>query len=78
MKNVLIADDHQLLIDDLVMLTERDEFVYHEIIAHLPSLLHHDPKKVVVIGGGDGGTVRELVRHPTIESIVLCEIDELH
>lgn len=66
-----------LLIDGLVMITENDEFVYHEMIAHIPALLHQDPKRVVVIGGGDGGTVRELLKHPEIEKVTLCEIDEV-
>jgi len=66
-----------LLIDGLVMITDKDEFVYHELIAHIPALQHPDPKHVVVIGGGDGGTVRELLKHPGIEKITLCEIDAL-
>lgn len=66
-----------LLIDDLVMITENDEFVYHELISHIPALLHKKPSRVVVIGGGDGGTVREMLRHPEIENITLCEIDSL-
>ena len=65
-----------LLIDGLVMITESDEFVYHECIAHIPALAHSNPRKVVVIGGGDGGTVRELLKHPSIEEITLCEIDD--
>lgn len=64
-----------MLLDGCIMLTERDEFVYHEMISHVPVCHHLDPKKVLVIGGGDGGTVRELVRHQSIEQIVLCEID---
>lgn len=66
-----------LLIDGLVMVTDVDEFVYHELIAHIPALLHKNPKNAVVIGGGDGGTVRELLKHPSIEKITLCEIDEV-
>lgn len=66
-----------MLIDGLVMLTDRDEFVYHEMIAHIPMLLHPKPCRAVVIGGGDGGTVRELLRHSEIEKIDLCEIDSL-
>ena len=66
-----------LLIDGLVMVTDLDEFVYHEMIAHVPALLHPCPKNVVVIGGGDGGTVRELLKHPEVEKITLCEIDGL-
>lgn len=64
-----------MLIDGLVMVTDKDEFVYHEMIAHVPALLHPKAKRAVVIGGGDGGTVRELLKHPGLEEIVLCEID---
>lgn len=65
-----------LLLDKIVMTTERDEFIYHEVITHIPVLSHPSPKKVLVIGGGDGGTVREVARHPYINQIDLCEIDE--
>lgn len=64
-----------LLLDGCVMTTEKDEFVYHEMIAHVPMIAHPNPKHVLVIGGGDGGTVRELVKHPELDSVVLCEID---
>jgi spermidine synthase len=78
-QQLTIVDTHEygrmMLLDGRVMITERDEFVYHEIIAHLPVVLHPDPKRVLVIGGGDGGTVRELARHEMIQKIVLCEID---
>lgn len=66
-----------LLLDGLVMTTEADEFVYHEHIAHIPMLSHPNPKSVLVIGGGDGGTVREVLKHPSVERVVLCEIDKL-
>ncbi len=69
------AYGRMLILDGCVMITEADEFVYHEMIAHIPAVIHKDPKTVVVIGGGDGGTVRELLKHPSIERIVLCEID---
>ena len=65
-----------LVIDGFVMTTEADEFVYHEMIAHVPLCLHKDPRQVLVIGGGDGGTIREVLRHDTVERAVLCEIDE--
>ncbi|MEY4926208.1 MAG: hypothetical protein RI894_644 [Bacteroidota bacterium] len=65
-----------LTIDDLVMCTEKDEFVYHEMITHIAMQTHKDPKKVLVIGGGDGGTVRELVKYENMEHVTMVEIDE--
>lgn len=64
-----------LLLDGAVMLTERDEFIYHEMITHVPLFIHPHPRHVLIIGGGDGGTVREVLKHPTIEQIDLVEID---
>ncbi len=64
-----------LLNDGLVMLTERDEFVYHDMITHVPLFVHPNPKKVLIIGGGDGGTAREVIRHPEVEKCVMVEID---
>lgn len=64
-----------LLLDGFVMLTDRDEFVYHEMIVHPALLTHGDPRRVLVIGGGDGGTVREALRHETVERVTLVEID---
>ncbi|GAB4173335.1 MAG: spermidine synthase [Geothermobacteraceae bacterium] len=66
-----------MLLDGLVMCTERDEFVYHDMIVHPALFVHPDPKQVLVIGGGDGGTIREIVRHPGVELATLCEIDGL-
>ena len=60
-----------------MMLTERDEFIYHEMITHVPMAVHPRVKSVLVIGAGDGGVIRELVRYPEIEDIDLVEIDEL-
>lgn len=71
------AYGNMLVLDGCVMCTDEDEFVYHEMIAHVPALLHKNPKSAVVIGGGDGGTVRELLKHKSIEKIVLCEIDAM-
>lgn len=64
-----------LSIDDMVMVTEKDEFIYHEMISHVPTFIHGNVKKALVIGGGDGGTVRELLRHESIEEVVMVEID---
>ncbi|MDJ0835207.1 MAG: polyamine aminopropyltransferase [Acidobacteriota bacterium] len=64
-----------LFIDGLTMISERDEFVYHDMIAHVPLFVHPDPKRVLVIGGGDGGTAREVLRHTTVERAVMVEID---
>ncbi len=65
-----------LTIDRMVMCTEADEAAYHEMIAHVPMLTHSDVKDVLVIGAGDGGTIRELVRHQGVERITMVEIDE--
>ncbi len=66
-----------LLLDGLFMTTERDEFIYHEMIVHVPLSSHPEPRRVLVIGGGDGGTVREVLRHPSVERVDLVEIDRL-
>jgi spermidine synthase len=64
-----------LVLDGIIMLTEFDEFAYHEMIVHVPLMTHPDPRDVLIIGGGDGGTVREVVKHPGVEHVHLCEID---
>lgn len=66
-----------MLLDGLVMCTERDEFVYHDMIAHPALFTHPDPKQVLVIGGGDGGSIREIMKHQNVELATLCEIDGL-
>jgi len=66
-----------MLLDGLVMVTERDEFIYHDMIVHPALFTHPTPKKVLVIGGGDGGSIREIMKHPEVELAVLCEIDGL-
>ena len=65
-----------LALDGYVMLTEKDEFMYHEMIVHVPMCVHPNPRKILVVGGGDGGTVRELVKYSSVESVDLVEIDE--
>jgi spermidine synthase len=64
-----------LTLDDLMMVTEGDEYFYHEMIAHIPMMNHKCPKSVFIIGGGDGGTIREVLKHDTVERVVLCDID---
>ncbi|MGQ9745435.1 MAG: polyamine aminopropyltransferase [Dissulfurimicrobium sp.] len=66
-----------LLLDGFIMTTERDEYIYHEMIVHPAMYLHPNPKDVLIIGGGDGGAVREAVKHKSVERVVLCEIDGL-
>lgn len=65
-----------LALDGKIQLAESDEFIYHEMFAHVPCFAHEEPERVLVIGGGDGGVVRELLKHSCIEQIDLCEIDE--
>lgn len=65
-----------LILDGVVQLTERDEFFYHEMLTHIVMHAHPNPKKVVVIGGGDGGTVREILKHKTVEKVYFVEIDK--
>jgi spermidine synthase len=65
-----------MTIDGMVMLSEKDEFVYHEMIAHVACFSHPNPKRVLIIGGGDGGTAREVLRHPSVEHVDMVEIDE--
>jgi spermidine synthase len=65
-----------MTIDGMVMLSEKDEFVYHEMIAHVGCFSHPNPKRVLIIGGGDGGTAREVLKHPSVEHVDMVEIDE--
>jgi len=65
-----------LTLDGMVMLTELDEFVYHDLLTHVPLCTHAEPRHVLVVGGGDGGCVREALKHPSVERVVQCEIDE--
>jgi len=58
-----------LVLDGVIQLTERDEFAYQEMITHLPLFAHPNPKRVLIVGGGDGGVAREVARHAGIESV---------
>lgn len=64
-----------LVLDGVIMCTEWDEHSYHEMIAHVPMFTHPKPENVLVIGGGDGGTIREVLRHPEAKRVDICEID---
>ncbi len=64
-----------LVLDGIIQLTTADEFIYHEMIAHTPMRTHPAPQSVLIVGGGDGGTVREVSKYPQVERIVLAELD---
>lgn len=64
-----------MTLDGVVQTTERDEFIYHEMLTHVPMMAHPAPRKVLIIGGGDGGILREVLKHPTVEQATLVEID---
>lgn len=70
------AFGRMLVLDGIVQTTIKDEFVYHEMITHIPLFTHPNPQKVLVVGGGDGGAVREILKHKSVKKVVLCEIDE--
>ncbi|MEA1961957.1 MAG: polyamine aminopropyltransferase [Bacillota bacterium] len=65
-----------LFLDGMVMTTEKDEFVYHEMITQVALNAHPSPRNVLIIGGGDGGALREVLRHPLVEKGTLVEIDD--
>lgn len=65
-----------LFLDGCFMVSEKDEFFYHEMIAHVPLFAHPDPQDVLVVGGGDGGTLREILKHPSVKKAVVCDIDK--
>lgn len=64
-----------MTLDRLIMLTERDEAAYHEMLAHVALLSHENPRQILVVGGGDGGVLREVLKHPSVERVVQVEID---
>lgn len=65
-----------LTVDGYIITTERDEFIYHEMMTHVPMAVHPDPRKILVFGAGDGGVVRELLKYPDIEQIDMVEVNE--
>lgn len=66
-----------LVNDGIIMTSQRDEYIYHEMIAHVPLFTHSFPRRVLIIGGGDGGTAREVLKHETVKECVMVEIDRL-
>ena len=64
-----------LVLDGIVQTTERDEFIYHEMLSHVPILAHGNAREILIVGGGDGGTLREVTRHRSVERITQVEID---
>lgn len=64
-----------MTLDGIVQTTEKDEFVYHEMLTHVPLLAHPQPKRVLIIGGGDGGILREVLKHSCVEQVTMVEID---
>lgn len=80
-QDILVFDSKRfgrvLVLDNAIQCTEKDEFSYQEMITFLPLNSHPNPEKVLIIGGGDGGVVREAVKHPSVKSVTLCEIDEM-
>eukprot|EP01059_Diplonema_ambulator_P016959 TRINITY_DN28947_c0_g1_i1.p1 TRINITY_DN28947_c0_g1~~TRINITY_DN28947_c0_g1_i1.p1 ORF type:complete len:287 (+),score=100.57 TRINITY_DN28947_c0_g1_i1:49-909(+) len=64
-------------LDGAIQVTEKDEFSYHEMMAHIPLFSHPEPKQVLIIGGGDGGVMREVLKHPSVEKVTLCDVDKM-
>lgn len=78
-QHLKLVDSHEfgrmLLLDGVVQTTEKDEFIYHEMMVHVPMLSHPAPQRVLIIGGGDGGILRETLRYGSVEKVTLVEID---
>jgi spermidine synthase len=70
-----VTHGRMLTHDGLIMVTEKDEFIYHDMITHVPMMTHPNPEKVLIIGGGDGGTAREVLRYKSVKKCVMVEID---
>ncbi|NIA23922.1 MAG: polyamine aminopropyltransferase [Proteobacteria bacterium] len=66
-----------MVLDGFIMFTDKDEFIYHEMITHVPLFSHENPENVLLIGGGDGGAVREVLKHNSVRSVELVEIDKM-
>jgi spermidine synthase len=79
-QDILVLDSRDfgkiLVLDGVVQLTERDEFYYHEMLAHVALHAHMKPESVLIIGGGDGGTLREVLKHKSVKNVQVVELDE--
>lgn len=79
-QHLLVAETEQygrlLALDGAIQVAEKDEFTYHEMLSHIALSAHPNPRNVLVVGGGDGGTAREAARHDSVEKIVLVDIDQ--
>src|SRR5512144_1579692 len=65
-----------LVLDGIIQLTERDNMGYHEMIVHVPMLAVGKPKRVLIVGGGDGGSLQQVLRYPSVEEAVVCELEQ--
>jgi spermidine synthase len=65
-----------MVLDGVIQLTEKDEFIYHEMMSHVPLFALERPESVLIIGGGDGGVLREVLKHRSVKSVMHCEIDK--
>jgi spermidine synthase len=65
-----------LVLDGIIQLTERDNMGYHEMIVHVPMLAVKNPRRVLIVGGGDGGSLQQVLRYPSVEEAVVCELDQ--
>ncbi len=70
------AFGRMLVLDGYIQTTEKDEYIYHEMIVHVPLMTHSEPANVLIIGGGDGGAAREVLKHSSVEKVTMVEIDE--
>lgn len=79
-QEIVIADledfGRSLILDGYIQSSEADEFIYHESLVHPTMILHPSPKKVLIIGGGEGATLREVLKHNTVEEVIMVDIDE--
>ena len=66
-----------MILDGIIQMTERDNMGYHEMIVHVPMLAVAQPKRVLIVGGGDGGSLQQVLRYSSVEEVVICELDQL-